>query len=40
LFDSGTLQRDQRFEHVFNTPGVYTYRCTFHAGMIGTVTVK
>lgn len=26
--------------HTFNTPGVYTYECTVHAGMAGTITVN
>jgi plastocyanin len=28
------------YEHTFATPGVYTYQCTIHSGMGGTVIVK
>ena len=39
-FDSGTLTGvGQSFTHTFNTPGVSPYRCTFHAGMTGQITV-
>ena len=27
-------------EHTFNTPGVYSYECTNHVGMTGTITVQ
>jgi plastocyanin len=40
IFDSGALQRDQSFRFTFNTPGIYSYRCTFHSGMRGTITVR
>ena len=39
LFDSGTLGAGASFEYQFNTPGTYTYHCTFHSGMTGTVIV-
>jgi amicyanin len=43
-FDQGgiaspTLKSGQTFSYTFKTPGVYTYRCTFHPGMLGKVTV-
>jgi plastocyanin len=28
------------FEHTFNTPGTFNYRCTIHAGMTGVVHVE
>lgn len=37
-FESDT-QSDGRFEHTFAEPGTYTYQCTLHGGMTGTVTV-
>lgn len=33
------VQNDGTFEHRFTQPGTYTYRCTLHGGMQGTVTV-
>jgi plastocyanin len=40
LFDSGTLDTDDRFEHVFKTPGVYDYFCAVHPHMTGRIIVK
>jgi plastocyanin len=37
-FQSRT-QRSGTFTHTFAKPGTYTYRCTLHQGMTGTVTV-
>lgn len=34
-----SVQSDGTFEHRFTDPGTYTYRCTLHAGMRGSVTV-
>src|SRR5205085_10153378 len=39
-FDSGTLDTDDKFSHVFNQPGTYEYFCAFHPHMQGRVTVK
>lgn len=39
VFDSGPLSRGQRYSHTFRTSGTYTYRCTVHPAMTGTVTV-
>jgi plastocyanin len=39
LWDSGTLAPGQSYTHLFNTPGVYTYHCSFHSSMTATVTV-
>jgi plastocyanin len=39
-FDSGTLDTDQSFAHVFTAPGTYPYFCAVHPKMTGTVIVK
>lgn len=39
LFDSGTLAPQGRFSFKFTQPGTYTYHCTIHPGMVGTITV-
>src|SRR5262249_53640919 len=39
-FDSLTLDTDERFSHVFTTPGTYQYFCALHPRMVGQVTVK
>jgi plastocyanin len=39
-FDSGTLDTDQRFAHVFNKPGTYKYFCAVHPHMTATIIVK
>jgi plastocyanin len=39
-FDSGTLDTDDHFEHVFTTPGVYDYFCAVHPHMTGQIIVK
>ncbi|MBZ5547229.1 MAG: nitrite reductase, copper-containing [Acidobacteriia bacterium] len=41
-FDSGLLQPNQAFTHVFTVPGVYRYVCTLHEGngMKGVVIVR
>ena len=39
-FDSGTLDTDDKFSHVFNQPGTYEYFCAVHPHMKGRVTVK
>jgi plastocyanin len=39
-FDSGTLDTDQKFEHVFDKPGVYEYYCAVHPKMTGKIIVK
>jgi plastocyanin len=39
-FDSGTLDTDQQFSHVFTTPGTYDYFCAVHPKMTGQIIVK
>ena len=44
-FDSGSRSAGQTYSRVFNTPGAYTYYCTFHGtpdggAMAGTITVQ
>ena len=39
-FDSGTLDTDGTFAHVFAAPGVYEYYCAVHPRMTGRVIVK
>lgn len=37
LFNSGPLMKDQSFSHTFDTPGIYSYICSIHPRMTGTV---
>ena len=37
--NSKVLQRNDRFSHTFDTPGTYTYICSIHPFMHGTVVV-
>jgi plastocyanin len=39
-FNSGNLDTDERFSHVFTTPGTYEYFCILHPKMTGQVIVK
>jgi plastocyanin len=39
-FNSGTLDTDQEFTHLFTTPGTYEYFCAVHPKMTGKVIVK
>ena len=39
LFDSGALGHGDSFLFQFTKPGIYSYHCTIHSGMTGTVTV-
>lgn len=39
-FASGTLAQNEKFEHKFDTPGTYTYHCSIHTDMKGTVIVQ
>ena len=38
-FDSGVLEPGQSFERSFDVPGTYSYICTIHPSMQGTVIV-
>ena len=39
-FDSGALDTDQTYSHVFTTAGEYEYFCAVHPHMTGKVVVK
>ena len=39
-FDSGTLDTDQTYSHVFKEAGEYEYFCAVHPKMTGKVIVK
>jgi plastocyanin len=39
-FDSGTLDTDDTFDHVFRTPGTYPYFCAVHPHMTAQIIVK
>ena len=39
-FDSGLCSQGTKFAFTFTTAGTFTYKCTIHAGMQGTVTVS
>jgi plastocyanin len=38
-FDSGTLNTNGIYTHKFDTPGTYTYHCTFHSTMTNATVV-
>jgi plastocyanin len=40
LFDSGTISSNGTYSHTFNTAGTYTYHCSIHPDMTGTVIVN
>lgn len=40
LLNSGTLDTDQSFSHVFTKPGTYEYFCAVHPKMTGQIIVK
>jgi plastocyanin len=40
VFDSGTLDTDQKFSFVFTAPGTYDYFCAVHPKMTAQVIVK
>ena len=40
LFDSKTLDKDDKFSFLFKVPGTYDYYCKLHPNMIGKVIVK
>lgn len=40
IFNSGNLPPGATFQHVFNSPGTYTYHCSVHPEMTGTIVVR
>jgi len=40
VFKSGGLDTDEKFSVAFDQPGTYTYFCSVHPQMTGTITVK
>ena len=40
LWDSGTLSTNASFTRIFDKTGKFTYHCTIHPGMTGSVTVR
>jgi plastocyanin len=40
VIDSKTLDTDEQFSQVFNTPGTYAYFCALHPKMTGQIIVK
>jgi plastocyanin len=40
VFDSGTLDTDQKYSHVFTAAGEYEYFCAVHPHMTGRIIVK
>lgn len=39
-FRSSNLSQGQSFSHTFSEAGTYTYQCSLHPGMTGTITVE
>jgi plastocyanin len=39
-FDSNTMVPGKTFSHVFNHAGVFTYHCSLHDNMLGTIIVE
>ncbi|GBC74116.1 Amicyanin [archaeon HR05] len=39
-FDSGLIERGERWSYKFDEPGTFTYFCTIHPWMIGSVVVE
>lgn len=39
-FDSGSIQPGGSFSQVFSTKGTFTYKCTIHPTMTGTIIVQ
>lgn len=40
LFDSGYMDPEDLFSHTFDKPGTYSYHCTLHPWMYGTILVQ
>lgn len=39
-FDSGSIAQGASFSFTFNTTGTFSYKCSFHPDMMGTVIVQ
>lgn len=39
-WNSGTMAAGASFSYTFSASGTFTYHCTLHPGMVGTVTVQ
>jgi plastocyanin len=39
-FDSGSIPAGGKFSFTFQNKGTFSYQCTIHPGMVGTVTVQ
>ncbi len=39
-WNSGSLAPGASFSHTFQSAGTFSYHCTIHPGMVGTVTVR
>lgn len=40
LFNSGTIANNGVYSHTFTTAGTYSYSCTIHPDMVGSVVVN
>ena len=40
VWDSGNLGPGASFSKTFQNAGTFTYKCTIHPGMVGTVNVQ
>ncbi len=40
VFDTGNINQGASAQFTFTTPGTYTYHCTYHMWMQGTIVVK
>ncbi|NOU18953.1 MAG: cupredoxin family copper-binding protein [Bacteroidales bacterium] len=40
LFNSGTIANNGVYSHTFTTAGAYSYSCTIHPDMVGSVVVN
>ena len=40
LFDSGSIGDGQTYSHTFTSVGTYSYKCSYHSSMTGTVIVN
>lgn len=40
LFDSGNLGNGDTFSFTFTAPGTYTYHCSIHPGMVGSIVIN